>query len=536
MPDNFLLDAITARMPEFNQDVVDGLAYVEMEHVESYIDRVWQCVQPDLPEGLVYEGIRRLTPKEEYLIRAKRGQSNASIEIARSNIYMVEFQLSWKGQRLPPCYTSLPIIEDGGIMYIRGSMCAIYPVLADVAVSVGTDYIFIPIFRDRIKYYRHQHHFKVDGVQKAVYVVWSNIHHEIKRTSMASLSKVKTTLAHYLFAQYGVTETLRKYAHVNIKIGNSETITREQFSKEDWVLLSSIHRRPVKLKDSSYVYPDLVIAVPRPEYNETAENILAALFYAADYFPRRVVHDEIDEPYLWVTLLGVAIWGSGMHEGQLADKVQGHLRSLSGYIDNEARKDLLEDGLNVQDIYDLFVYLIDNFTRRIVDAYPTLPSMYNKKLMVLRYVMKDIVRSINLFMYRLKATDEKKQITAKDITDRLTAEINQDRILDINSMHGEVDTGISSPGDNKYFKITSRIVKQVNSSGRSSSGSSMTDPSNFLHPSIAECGSYLTPSGSSPTGHERINPCILLSPTRTIVRREEVRELLDDIERRIRRT
>lgn len=533
--DNLLFNAITEQMPSFNQEVVDGLAVAEMEHVEDYIERVWQCVQPDFPPGLKYEGMRRLNHKEEFFVNAKRGQSPSTVEIARSNVYMVEFKLSYQGQMLNPCYTYLPIVEDGGIMYIRGSMCSICPVLADVAISVGTDYIFIPIFRDRITYYRHQHHFRVDGVQKPVYVVWSNIHHEIKKGTKAGGSRIVTTLAHYLFAKYGVTETFKKYANADVKIGTSDTITREKYPKDDWVICSSIHKRPLKLKDNAYVNPDVVLAVRRDQYTETVENLMAGFFYVADYFPRRVIAEDVDETYLWTVLLGISIWGFGISEGQLAEKAEGHLHSLDGYIDNEARKDLMEEGLIVRDIYDLFIYLIDNFTKRIVEAYPNLSSMYDKKLMVLRYVMKDLVANINLFMYRLKA-NQKKQLTAKDISERLNNEISPNVIMRINSGHGEVDTGVSSPGDNKYFKITGRICKQVNSSGPRARTISLTDPANFLHQSIAECGSYLTPSGASPTGHERINPCIQLSPTRQIMRRESTKDLLDDVGYRTRRS
>jgi len=533
--DNFLFDAITARMPQINQEIVDGLAVAEAEHVEDYFDRVWRCVQPDLPQGLVYESLRRLTPKEEYFVNAKRGQSPSTVEIARSDVYMIAIQLSWQGQRLPECYVYLPIIEDGGIMHIRGSMCSICPVLADTAISVGQDYIFIPIFRDRITYYRLQHHIKVDGVTESRYVVWSNIHHDIKKSTKAGGSRIVTTLPHYLFAKFGVTGAFARYANAHVKIGTSETISREEYSKEDWVICSSIHKRPLKLKDNNYVNPDVVIAIPRPEWNETAANLAAGFFYVADYFPRRLVAEDVDETYLWSVLLGISIYGHGVSEGQLADKAEGHLHSLDGYIDNEARRDLSEEGLQVNDIYDLFIYLIDNFTKRIVDAYPNLSSMYGKKLMVLRYVMKDLVASINLFMYRLKA-NQKKALTAKDISERLNSEINQNTILRINSGHGEVDSGVSSPGDSKYFKITGRICKQVNSSGPRARTISLTDPANFLHPSIAVGGSYLTPSGSDPTGHERINPFVTLSPTRCIQCPESVRELLDDVGLRIRRT
>lgn len=535
--DNALFDAITDRMPKFNDEVVNGLATAEMEHVEAYIERVWQCAAADFPAGLTYEGFRRLTPKEEYLINSRRGSGPATMEIARSDVYMVEYHLAWQGVRLPPCNVNLPIVEDGGIIHIRGSKYSICPVLADVAISVDMNSIFIPLLRDNITYLRLQQHFYCDGQRQSIYVVWSSIHHDVKKGTKAGGSRIVTTMAHYLFAKYGVTGAFLKYANAHVVVGTSATMTRERYPKAEWVLCSSTRHRPPKLKDNNYIPSDVVIAVPRQEYvdNPSVANLIAGFFYIADYFPQRVIPDDVDETYLWCVLMGISIWGFGASEGRMADEVEKHLVSLDGYVDNEARRDLRDAGVIVADIYDLFMYLIDHFTQRMVDAHANLSSMYDKRLMVLRYVMKGLVMSINLFMYRVKA-NQKKQLTAKDIGERLSNEINPNVILKINTKHGEVDTGVSSPGDNKYFKITARIVKQVNSSGPRARTISMDDPANFLHSSIAECGSYLTPSGASPTGHERINPCIELGPGRVIQRHESTRELLDDVDRRIRRS
>lgn len=533
--DNDLFDAIERyRMPEFNRDVVDGLAVREMERVEAYMHRVWQCAAEDFPQGLTYDGFRRLSPEEEYMIRVRRGSNTATLEIARSNIYMVAYKLKWQGQDLPECNVQLPIVEDAGIIYIRGTKYAICPVLGDIALSDGVDSIFIPLLRDKMTFKRYQHHIVVDGHLQGKFFVWASIHHEAKNDPKPGGSRIVTTLAHYLFAKYGVTGTLLRYANAHAVIGTHDTISRAQYPLEDWVLIASTRNKPGKLRDKSYRPTDLVIAIPRPEWTETVANILSAFFYVADYFPHRVTAEDADETYLWCAIMGLAIWGTGTNEGQLVQEVESHLHSLDGYVDNEARRDMAREGVIVEDIYDLFVYLIDNFTRRIVEAYPNLPSMYGKQLMILRYVMKDLVKSINLFMYRVKVS-QKKALTYKDIAERLKAEIEMDKILDINKRHGEVDTSISSPGDNKYFKITSRIVKQVNSSGRRERTISLIDPANFLHHSIPEGGSYLTPSGSDPTGHERVNPCIQLGPGYVVERRESTRELLDDVERRIRR-
>ncbi len=533
--DNDLFDVVTRQMPTFNQEVVDGLAVAEMEHVESYIDRVWRCAEMDFPEGLVYNGYRRLSPEEEYRVNSRRGSGPAKLEIARSDVYMVEYLLTWHGQPVGPCFVNLPIIEDGGIVHVRGAKYSVCPVLADIAISVGTDSIFVPLLRDRITFYRLHHHFYVDGLREGVFVVWSNIHHFIKKATKAGGSRIVTTLPHYLFAKYGVTEAFLKYTGAHVKLGYSAQMSREQYPVDDWVICSSTRHRPLKLKDNQYAPCDVVIAIPRAEYTPSVANLVAGFYYVADHFPRRVTPEDADETYLWCVLLGISIWGFGGSEGRLADEVENHLRSLNGYVDNEARRDLARENIIVQDIYDLFMYLTDNFTRRVVEAFPNLPSMYDKSLMVLRYAMKDLVLKINMFMYRVKAP-KKKQLTVKDISDRLKGEITPNVVLKFTKGHGEVDPSVSSPGDNKYFKLTSRIVRQVNSSGPRARDLSMTDPANFLHCSIPECGSYLTPSGAAPTGHERINPCIELGDGNVVKRHESTRAVLDDAEQRIRRT
>lgn len=534
--DHDLFDLITEEMPQFNHDLVNGLAVAELENVEQYVDEVWKSAAADFPPGLTYHGLRRLKPAEEFTFNAKRGSNAATIEIARSDVYMVAFQLRWQGTDLPPVRMFLPIVEDGGIMHIRGSKYSIAPVIADPALSVGANYVFAPLLRDRITFYRLRQHVRIDGKDRPVYVVWSNIHHDIKKKmNKPGTARLVTTLQHYLFARFGVLETFRRYAGANIKIGTEKDINKETYPPDHWVLIASIKQAPQSRRNRNYSPSDVVIAVPKEEYSDEVVNLAGGFFYVADHFPYRVTAEDADETYLWCVLMGISLWGGGISEGQAAKKVEDHLISLDTHMDEGFRRDLREAGINIKDAYDLFKYLIDNTTRLLVEGHANLSSMYDKRLMVLRYVMKNVVTAINTFMYRVKA-NQKKPLTAKDISEKLNENIAPGIILGIQRNHGEVDTSVSSPGDNKYFKITSRAVKQVNSSGPKARSISLTDPANFLHATIAYVGSYLTPNGSSPTGHERLNPCVLTDASRRIVPNEKLTEMLDDVQNRIRRT
>lgn len=538
MPDTFMFDVINDKhMPKINELIINGLAVVEMDRVEQYVEQAWLCAAKDFPAGLTYDGYRHLSPQEEHHVNNNKATNNPTMEIARSDVYMVAYQLSLHGEKLKEVYLNLPIVYDGGLMRIRGSTFAICPVLADSSMSVGTDSIFVSLLRDSITFRRLGHHYYEDGLVRQSFVVWSPLHHQAKSTK-AGASKPVTSLVHYLFARDGVTEVFRKYAEgTPVLVLPNEEVSEITHPPSEWVIFRS-HGRPVNFgRQTSYQTSKVAMVIPRRalENEQTARtirNLVGGFFYIADYFPFRVTADDVDEPYLWRALLGIAIFGGGGTEGRMVEQVDEHLLSLSRYVDVEARREFHEDGIPVDDLFDLMIYLIDNFTDHVITAYEHLPSMYHRRLMVLRYVMRGVVSAINTFMYRASSSG-RKQLTIKDANELLKDNIGVNLILRINTNHGEVDTGVSSPGDNKFFKCTGRIVKQVNSSGQRARDFAMDDPANALHVSLAECGNYLTPSGSSPSGHERINPFVQLGPGWVLTPREDSASMFDELQRRI---
>lgn len=529
-----LMDLITQEMPAFNRDIVDGLAVKELRFAESYIDRAWKAVQPDFPKGLKYEGYSRMSHREEYEYIAKRGGGSATIEVSPSDTYMVSYHLTWMGEKLNPVNLSLPIVSDGGIFSYQGSKYSINPVVADRAISVGLASLFVPIWRDLIKFNRILWHVRVNGDLKTETVILSALHRENKRQSGKRVNRLVSSLPHYLFARFGVTETFKLFAGTPIEVGNDRSMNEETHPSSDWVRVSSTKQRPVKFRKGQYVGSDVVIAIPKATCTDMAIRLAAGFFYVADFYPYRVTKEDFDETYLWMVLMGITIWGTGISEGELAQKTELHLQSLDTHLDIESRRELLDAGVDVANIYDLLAYLTDKGPKMMAEAYNELPSMYGKRLYILRYLLKDVVAQITTFMYAVKANRDK-ILTAKDINERLRSKFQPNLIFKYTSKHGEIDTSISSPGDNKYFKITSKVVKQVNSSRRKNRSISITDPANFLHVSIAECGSFLTPSASDSIGHERINPCVRTSETNCVIRNDDLRELLDDVQKRIER-
>ncbi len=512
--DRHLFDLVDKQIPHHNTRVVNGLATEEMRRVESYIDQVLRTATSELSPELVYKRLERCTPREEYNEMVRRvGMRNTS-EHARSDMYMVKVLFELNGEPLPPRYLFLPFCRRGGLITIRGSEFAISPVMADKAISVGHNFIFIPMAWDRMNFFRVTQYFYANENQEAVDVAWSKIHHyklKARRTNSKMDVRANTVLPHYLFAKYGLTRVFSEMVNTQVAVGSSTEITPDKYPPADWIICRSMMYKPRSVKDKNYVGPDIRLAVPRDSWTPAIASLVAGFFYVADYFPDRVTPDEVDEPRLWRILLGYMIFGPGHSEGKLAEDINQHMGSLDNYIETQTRKRLEDVGVYVEDIYQLFMHLIENFDYYITQSTANLSSSFGKRLMVLPYALSDLTWAIHRFMFTATAQRKRKPLTKDEVNKILNKTLKTNTAFKMNKQHGEVNP-VAVPGDNIYFKVTSHVVLQESSSGaRTKTRTSTEDPSKILHVSVAVAGSYNTMGKAEPTGRAKLNPCIPLS-------------------------
>lgn len=533
-----IIELIAEQTPKFNDMVVEGIACAHLNMVELYVDRMFRTAEVDFPPDVRYLGYERCTPQEEYSEQTRRlTNTQSTLELARSDVYMVRYRFSFRGEELEPRYLFLPFVTSAGIITIRGSTFSIAPVLADKAVSVGPDSIFIPLNRDKLIFERQVHHFYRNGERETPYVIYSQVYHLTEKQRRLGRKRVVTgvtTLTHYLFAKYGFTRTFEEFCNTKVFVGDSTTITEEFYPADKYYICTSTRLKPKGVKDPFYQATDVRLAVAKEDYTLTIATMVGSFFYIADLFPNRVFAEYVDEPRLWMILLGKLLFGDGSSEGKLIEDIMSHLKSLDGYVDSEAKTYLREDNVFVEDIYMLFMHIVETFSQRLTQSTSQVASMYDKRLMILRYVMKDVVNAINSFMFKLTSF-KKRELTKNDVITAMRYILKPTLIMGLNRKHGEVSS-VSCPGDNMFFKVTSQVVLQTESSGsKRRSKASTNDVSKFLHASIAEVGSYNTMSKSEPTGRSKINPCVRTTPDGAIERDPAKVASLDSVQRRIQR-
>lgn len=542
--DKMLFNLISQNTSRFNDNVCNGLATVQMPDALKYIDRLFQSAQKIFPPELVYRGYRPMTPEEVYRVITQRGSGGSTtLELSRSDMYMVEFCFDFDGKPIEGRPMYLPYVGPGGTITIRGSRFTISPILADPSISVGVDHIYIPVGQAKIRYHRESQSFLRNGKIEMADVVWAKIYRRKQKAGRGGYPAIRanTCLMHYLLCKYGLVRTFSMMRGVEIRHGDETTINETTCPTDEWSIFTSTGNPSKYLKDKFATSTTFRLAVRTSQYDFIVASMIAGVFYIAELFPQRLRPEFIDgtegELRLWRIFLGHLIFPPGGNEGRLVDDVNTHLETVDDYLDIISREELERDGVVCSDIYDLFMRVIETFNQRITSNGSRIASMADKRLLVLKFALYDFRRQIYMMSYALKSK-AKKRLLAEDVKKIMRKHLKYNLAMEMNSGHGEV-TSISSPGDCMIFKLTSTLVPQSSSSGAESGGgksqANLSDQSKFLHSTIAEVGSFSNLPKSDPSGRSRINPYLTVAADGSIIHRPQFAELLESVQQKIKR-
>jgi hypothetical protein len=534
-------------IPRMNEKVMRGLAVEQMRVVERHVDGLFRSISKSFPPGLRYEGCTRCTPQEEYNVVTPKRSGKPVFDIARNNLFLMKYRFTYNGEPMYEPHMYLPYMTQAGLITIRGSTFSISPVLADRAISYGVNTIFIPLQVTKLTFERLDHTFRIYDLDEGnletswnetANVAWATVYNRNPAQGTGNRNRItaKHTMAHYLFSKYGVSQAFKMMSNTDVFVGYPDEINYDIYPKEEWLICGSKQICPRSLRGvrrSGYIPTNIRLAIRRTAWTTQNIGLVAGFFYVTDHFPQRVEPEFIESTRFWRILLGHLIFGPGQSEGKLADEIDNHIESLDESLDERSRLDLLSENIHANDIYQLFAFIIGALSEMVIQSDNVESTMYDKELMVLRYALFDINKAISHFKFALQKAVRKPKVK-EEINNALRRNLTVDAIMKINRQHGEV-AGVSSPGDNLYFKITSNLVPQTSATGngRNSGKSSAGDASKLLHSSIVEVGSYNNLPKASPSGRTRISPYVQYDDSYRVVRNEKFRALIDNVQRRI---
>ena len=146
-----------ASEPTFTESIASGYAASQLteEEVVGYLDRVIRSCEKSFPNGLTYDGCRRMRPQEVYrYFSSKKLDKNKRWDFARTDVYLMEYAFSYKGQVLGPFQIFLPFTDDCAMTHINGKPFYNKPVVRDSVLQVTNNQIFLQFLSNPCTYSR----------------------------------------------------------------------------------------------------------------------------------------------------------------------------------------------------------------------------------------------------------------------------------------------------------------------------------------------------------------------------------------------
>ena len=554
--DRQLLSFMRKNTPVLNPEITHGVATAHMRMAEEYVNDMFKAVAKVFPPSLEYIGPVPFTPEEEYMAltgraqrkgRKRAGQQGSmhEIDVAETHTYTVGYVMRYKGESIT-VPVNIPIIKEGGILYISGTRYVISPVIADQVITFESDNIFLMFSRQKLHFRRETGiTYYEDDVLKIVDMPYAQIHNE--KPKRPPKIRAKTSMLFYLLAKYGLSETFSRFCNCDVRYINKEDYDLGKYPPEKWVACRTAQTG--KLRDymySDYRPPNTILLVERERYHDPlVKNMITSMvgsfFYLANRFYERILPEYVDSERLWRTLLGIALWGDSKTEGEMHDEIVEHLGSLDEYVDERRagrfrriNLTVWENGevVPVTNIYQFFMAVIDRMTDWLLQSQDSINSLYEKELSVLYYVFYYLMTQINNFYFALKPALRREQ-TATDIRRMLNSTIRSNHVFLFTKKMNSAST-VTSPNSQMAFRLTTIMVPQTSSSKDASARSGNgQDPSRLLHSSNAEIGTFCILPKSDPSAGCRINPAAHTDSRGVFVRNERFRALLDSVQAKL---
>lgn len=533
--DSQLLELVKSVTPKFNKRVAEGFVMKEVAQASHYVNNIILSAANDFPPGLVYVGMARVSPEEEYEQRVHK--KNKTYDISKSTVFAVKLKFEYKGEPLRDYYLLLPYLEEGGTLTISGSTFTVTPVLIDEAYSVGMDSIFLYVNKNKLTFKQTAHNFYENSVRSSSFVVTTDMYRgrnssKLKSDQLRNTHKMALLPVHYLLARDGVSGMFKRYFDADVIIGADDVITPELYDANEWTICSSIGVKPPRFRAKYYKASNIAIAIRNKDFNIVTKSVIAGIFYVIDHYPDRVKPDFADDAKLWYHLLAITIKPDVSQETVCIDKLDDHFRSLETFIDSQVKNTLADSGVYVDDIFDVLVDVIKTYSDRINITTEQLASMYDKRLVILRYLLQGIRNNTFNMGFDLQSMKNSKKAFGKaDIDKVMFTRIKTTEILMVNR-NPEVNS-ISNPTDNMVPTMTLPVKQQTSMAGSKKGASPKFTPALALSASIAEVGNLTSDAKDDFTGRSRLNPYVTLDDDGTVIRNTELMDVITKTQRDI---
>lgn len=524
-------------IPLINPIIGEGFSYRQLVNLDKSIDQLMRILlrrenNHRLPEGFDYIGYDVIPVEDEYAVQAegkvkKRSSMKSSgFQHSVTDTYLVRYNFK-NGDDEFPKYIEIPFTRRGGIMYIRNVKYSIMPVIKTKGLSVTPKGYFVEFPSNRVNFERQPRSFLINGSTEHVYIPVTTELHRGKKDGGA---RFKPPLIGWLFARYGIKNAFAQFLGIDVEIYHDNDPKLHTLDTNEF----AVCRAPLPYKKETR--SQFAVVIPREQLTPTAMIFIGTMFYVASFQGNRLTVEYLDDPALWMVMLGYSIFGSNKHGDQhIIAEIDTHLGNVEQMMDDVFRKELFMEGIECGDIYEFLFYIADQTTKMDESRTSNLSNLWGRYLTCSEYVTAQIRYGIQKAAWELirAGMDGNKRalglpVSKQKVSSIIHRNIHTDTIQRIVTNHGEVAPFLVTT-DNMLVGVTSRAIDQTDARKMSGAGKKMidlNDPTKHIHASFLEVGSVANLPKSSPFGWAILNPYMELNETGRIVpKKENVEEL-----------
>lgn len=524
--------------------IAEGVAYHQIGEschltINSILKRELQD-NPNLPDGFNYEGYRVASPEEFIKWQMESTSKTRSIDISRSDYYLVFFKFSVMDDTDGTLSTiEKPLlvmyIDKGNKLTIQGSQRLISAVWHQPGLGVSNNGFFVHFpYSKRIKFELTAFTIRVHGDEERVYLPYSNQLKSRQRTSKTNLPLVP----YWLFCKYGFAGAIKHYLNVDVKVLHYRDIANGAIDRNDYTIVESTSSG--KMRDP------MRICIPRENLTtnlieRTAKEkelltFVASLLYANRYQSNRLPIGNLECESDWERVLGYSIeppkGNYEAHEREMFKEIGKHLTiEFPRYYCDKFHREMLMTGVDdLENTYDFLYHVIREIPKMMNKPRSEMSSIYGKTLKTIEYLFtgKDgLAIAINNVRWGLTTlADKAYEATGRRVVKRssVTAVVHKNfkvnKLTNIRSGHGEV-TQFSSASENAIFSMSSNAIDQVdateNFKRKGGTSINLDDPSLHRHISKLEGGNYGAVTKPDPFGLRNLNSYMTLGPGYTLI-------------------
>lgn len=475
---NSVLEGVLANnTPRVNRKVVDGVSGDILETLPEYLSKIYQGSIKSLTSkaGLTYEGYRILTPKEEFNTLFTNDITRSSIDLARSDMYVVEFVFKFQNQIIKR-NLYLPFAGEANIMYASNTPYSIIPVLSDTVISPSAKEVFVRLLKDKLTFKSTTKGFMLNGEKFYNNLIHTNIIKTKNMTLEDKVGKPLTSVSIYLLAKYGFKESMNKYLHIpetDYKLVIETDFNKLKELESEYNVFGSTGLKPKYLKVPIYTPHNLYICISKKhKITPLMENFIFGMLYTLELFTEtaseikdQIEHNDLEtEIYSWRIILGKITYKGSFGIGRIYEDVYEHFETLEGYLDELIKIKLEDNGVKLETFYDLLAYIMANYNEWLLNSKNYNADINNRYIDILYYIaygmiigFNKVILAINKRVIRKSAT-----LSIKEINKVFSNDLQPRKAFNI-VKNGSKSLAIimaETSNDSKYMNITSNLEDQ----------------------------------------------------------------------------